>query len=106
VLGNGCRYTGCFVLGTAVAMNRVKIGEWFSRHDSAFGWVCLTLGLWIWWAPWPHFHDEIVGIGAALLTQRILNYSAWRTARSGAPWTPATWRKQPRNRCRLPPRHP
>src|SRR3984957_8463239 len=31
VLGNGCRYTGCFVLGTAIAMNRVKICEWFGR---------------------------------------------------------------------------
>jgi peptidoglycan/LPS O-acetylase OafA/YrhL len=70
--GNGCRYTGCFVLGTAIAMNRVKIGEWFGRHHSAFGWLCLTLGLGICWAPWPHFHEDIVGIGAALLIVAII----------------------------------
>jgi peptidoglycan/LPS O-acetylase OafA/YrhL len=72
VFGNGCRYTGCFVLGTAIAMNRVKMGEWFARHHSAFGWLCLTLGLGICWAPWPHFRDDIVAIGAALLIVAII----------------------------------
>ena len=72
IFGNGCRYTGCFVLGTAIAMNRVKMGEWFARHHSAFGWLCLTLGLGICWAPWPHFRDDIVGIGAALLIVAII----------------------------------
>jgi peptidoglycan/LPS O-acetylase OafA/YrhL len=72
VFGNGCRYTGCFVLGTAIAMNRVKMGEWFARHHSAFGWLCLTLGLGICWAPWPHFRDDIVGIGAALLIVAVI----------------------------------
>ena len=72
IFGNGCRYTGCFVLGTAIAMNRVKIGEWFGRQHSAFGWLCLTLGLGICWAPWPHFRDDIVGIGAALLIVAII----------------------------------
>jgi peptidoglycan/LPS O-acetylase OafA/YrhL len=70
--GNGCRYTACFVLGTVIAMNRVKIGEWFVHRHSAFGWLCLTLGLGICWAPWPHFHDDIVGIGAALLIVAII----------------------------------
>jgi peptidoglycan/LPS O-acetylase OafA/YrhL len=78
VLGNGCRYTGCFVLGTAIAMNRVKICEWFGRHHSAFGWLCLTLGLWICWAPWPHFHNDIVGIGAALLIVAIIGTGSLR----------------------------
>jgi peptidoglycan/LPS O-acetylase OafA/YrhL len=72
IFGNGCRYTGCFVLGTAIAMNRVKIGEWFGRRHSAFGWLCLTSGLGICWAPWPHFRDDIVGIGAALLIVAII----------------------------------
>jgi peptidoglycan/LPS O-acetylase OafA/YrhL len=72
LLGNGFRYTGCFVLGTVIAMNRVKIGEWFGRHHSAFGWLCLALGLGICWAPWPHFRDDIVGIGAALLIVAII----------------------------------
>jgi peptidoglycan/LPS O-acetylase OafA/YrhL len=77
-LGNGCRYTGCFVLGTAIAMNRVKIGEWFGRRHSAFGWLCLTLGLGICWAPWPHFHDDIVGIGASLLIVAIIGTASLR----------------------------
>jgi peptidoglycan/LPS O-acetylase OafA/YrhL len=72
VFGNGCRYTGCFILGTAIAMNRVKIGNWFGRHHSAFGWLCLTMGLGICWAPWPHFHDDIVGIGATLIIVAII----------------------------------
>ena len=78
VLGNGCRYTGCFVLGTAIAMNRARIGEWFGRRHSAFGWLCLTLGLGICWAPWPHFHDDIVGIGAALLIVAIIGTASLR----------------------------
>jgi peptidoglycan/LPS O-acetylase OafA/YrhL len=78
LLGNGFRYTGCFVLGTAIAMNRVRIDEWFGRHHSAFGWLCLTLGLGICWAPWPHFHDDIVGIGAALLVVAIIGTATLR----------------------------
>ena len=77
-LGDGCRYTDCFVLGTAIAMNRVKIGEWFGRHHSAFGWLCLTLGLGLCWAPWPHFHEDIVGIGAALLIVSIIGTDGLR----------------------------
>jgi peptidoglycan/LPS O-acetylase OafA/YrhL len=72
LVGNGCRYTGCFVLGAVIAMNRSRIGEWFNRRHSAFGWLCLTLGLGICWAPWPHFHDDIVGIGASLLIVAII----------------------------------
>ncbi|MGC2401199.1 MAG: acyltransferase [Acidobacteriaceae bacterium] len=72
MLALGCRYTGCFVLGTAIAMNRVKIGEWFASRRPMFGWLCLTLALLICWAPWPHFHDEIVAIGAALLIVAII----------------------------------
>jgi len=78
IFGNGCRYTGCFVLGTAIAMNRVKIGEWFGRRHSAFGWLCLTLGLGLCWAPWPHFHEDIVGIGAALLIVAIIGTDSLR----------------------------
>jgi peptidoglycan/LPS O-acetylase OafA/YrhL len=70
--GNGCRYTGCFILGMTIAMNRVTISEWFGRHRPAFGWLCLALGLGVCWAPWPHFHDDIVGIGAALLIVAII----------------------------------
>src|SRR3984957_15513739 len=77
-LGDGCRYTDCFVLGTAIAMNRVKIGEWFDRRHSAFGWLCLTLGLGLCWAPWPHFHEDIVGIGAALLIVAIIGTDGLR----------------------------
>jgi len=77
-LGDGCRYTDCFVLGTAIAMNRVKIGEWFGRRHSAFGWLCLTLGLGLCWAPWPHFHEDIVGIGAALLIVAIIGTDGLR----------------------------
>jgi peptidoglycan/LPS O-acetylase OafA/YrhL len=72
LLGNSCRYTGCFVLGTIIAMNRVRIGEWFDSRHSAYGWLCLSLGLGICWAPWPHFHDEIVGIGASLIIVAII----------------------------------
>jgi peptidoglycan/LPS O-acetylase OafA/YrhL len=72
LLGNGCRYTGCFVLGTIIAMNRVRIGEWFDSRHPAFGWLCLSLGLWICWSPWPHFHDQIVGIGASLIIVAII----------------------------------
>jgi peptidoglycan/LPS O-acetylase OafA/YrhL len=78
LLGNGFRYTSCFVLGTIIAMNRVKIGEWFARRHSAFGWLCLTLGLGICWAPWPHFHDDIVGIGASLLIVAIIGTASLR----------------------------
>lgn len=78
VVGNGCRYTGCFVLGTAIAMNRVSIGEWFYRHHSAFGWLCLALGLGLCWAPWPHFHDDIVAIGASLLIVAIIGTAGLR----------------------------
>jgi peptidoglycan/LPS O-acetylase OafA/YrhL len=77
-LGDGCRYADCFVLGTAIAMNRVKIGEWFGRRHSAFGWLCLTLGLGLCWAPWPHFHEDIVGIGAALLIVAIIGTDSLR----------------------------
>jgi peptidoglycan/LPS O-acetylase OafA/YrhL len=72
LLGNGCRYTGCFVLGTIIAMNRVRIGDWFDSRHPAFGWLCLSLGLWICWSPWPHFHDQIVGIGASLIIVAII----------------------------------
>jgi peptidoglycan/LPS O-acetylase OafA/YrhL len=77
-VGNGCRYTGCFVLGTVIAMNRVRIGEWFGRRHSAFGWLCLTLGLGLCWVPWSHFHDDIVGIGAALLIVAIIGTASLR----------------------------
>ena len=40
-LGDGCRYTDCFVLGTAIAMNRIRIGEWFGRRHSAL-WLALS----------------------------------------------------------------
>jgi peptidoglycan/LPS O-acetylase OafA/YrhL len=72
MLALACRYTGCFVLGTGIAMNRVKIAEWFAKRQAAFGWLCLTLALLICWVPWPHFHDEIVGIGASLLIVAII----------------------------------
>jgi peptidoglycan/LPS O-acetylase OafA/YrhL len=85
-LGNGCRYTGCFVLGTAIAMNRAKIAEWFGSRHSVFGWLCLTLGLWICWAPWPHFHDEIVGIGAALVIVAIIGTARLRTWLARESW--------------------
>jgi peptidoglycan/LPS O-acetylase OafA/YrhL len=77
-LGEGCRYTDCFVLGTAIAMNRVKIGEWFGRRHAAFGWLCLTLGLGLCWVPWPHFHQDIIGIGAALLIVAIIGTDSLR----------------------------
>jgi len=72
LLSNGCRYTGCFVLGTIIAMNRARIGEWFDSRHRAFGWLCLLLGLWICWAPWPHFRDQIVGVGASLIIVAII----------------------------------
>jgi peptidoglycan/LPS O-acetylase OafA/YrhL len=78
VLADGCCYTGCFVLGTSIAMNRVRMTEWFGRHRSAFGWLCLTSGLGIWWAPWPHFHDQIIGIGAAALIVAIIGTDGLR----------------------------
>jgi peptidoglycan/LPS O-acetylase OafA/YrhL len=78
LVGNGCRYTGCFVLGSAIAMNRNRIGEWFYRRHSAFGWLCLALGLGICWAPWPHFHDDVVGIGASLLIVAIIGTTSLR----------------------------
>jgi peptidoglycan/LPS O-acetylase OafA/YrhL len=71
-LADGCRYTGLFFLGTAIAMNRTKISEWFARRSSFFGWLCLSTGLLICWAPVPHFHDEIVGIGASLVIVAII----------------------------------
>jgi peptidoglycan/LPS O-acetylase OafA/YrhL len=77
-LGQGCRYTDCFVLGTAIAMNRVKIGEWFGHRHSAFGWLCLTLGLGLCWVPWPHFHEDVIGIGAALLIVAIIGTDSLR----------------------------
>src|SRR3984957_16353301 len=72
LLANGCRYTGCFVLGTIIAMNRARIGEWFDSRHRASGWLCLLLGLWICWAPWPHFRDQIVGVGASLIIVAII----------------------------------
>jgi peptidoglycan/LPS O-acetylase OafA/YrhL len=30
------------------------------------------------WAPWPHFHDDIVGIGAALLIVAIIGTASLR----------------------------
>jgi peptidoglycan/LPS O-acetylase OafA/YrhL len=86
LVGNGCRYTGCFVLGTAIAMNRVTIGEWFGRRHSAFGWLCLALGLGICWAPWPHFHDDIVAIGAALLIVAIIGTASLRKCLAHKYW--------------------
>jgi peptidoglycan/LPS O-acetylase OafA/YrhL len=78
MLEDGCAYTGCFVLGTAIAMNRVEVGEWFGRHRSGFGWLCLTLALGICWAPWPHFHNQIIGIGAAILIVAIIGTAGLR----------------------------
>jgi peptidoglycan/LPS O-acetylase OafA/YrhL len=72
MMGDGCRYTGLFVLGTAIAMNRTRLIEWFGRRRAAYGWLCLAVGLLICWAPWPHFHDEIVGTGATLLIVAII----------------------------------
>jgi peptidoglycan/LPS O-acetylase OafA/YrhL len=86
VLGNGCAYTGCFVLGAATAMNRVKIAEWFGGRHSVFGWLCLTLGLWICWEPWPHFHNEIVGIGATLVIVSIIGTARLRKWLAGEWW--------------------
>jgi peptidoglycan/LPS O-acetylase OafA/YrhL len=86
MLENGCRYIGCFVLGSAIAMNRAKIAEWFAGRHSAFGWLCLALGLWICWAPWPHFHDQIVGIGAALVIVAIIGTAQLRKWLAGDSW--------------------
>jgi peptidoglycan/LPS O-acetylase OafA/YrhL len=86
VLADGCCYTSCFVLGSAIAMNRVKIAEWFGRHRSAFGWLCLALGLEICWAPWPHFHDQIVGIGAAALIVAIIGTAGLRNCLAKNYW--------------------
>jgi peptidoglycan/LPS O-acetylase OafA/YrhL len=86
MLGNGCRYTGCFVLGSAIAMNRVRIAEWFGSRHVGFGWLCLTLGLWICWAPWPHFHDEIVGVGAALVIVAIIGTTPLKKWLAGKSW--------------------
>jgi peptidoglycan/LPS O-acetylase OafA/YrhL len=72
VLAEGCRYTGLFVLGAGLAMNRARISEWFGSRRSAYGWLCLCLGLLICWAPLPHFHDEVVGLGASLLIVAIM----------------------------------
>jgi len=86
MVGNGCAYIGCFVLGAAIAMNRGKIAEWFGDRHSVFGWLCLTLGLWICWAPWPHFHNEVVGIGAALVIVAIIGTARLRKWLAGAGW--------------------
>jgi peptidoglycan/LPS O-acetylase OafA/YrhL len=86
MLRNGCGYTGCFVLGSAIAMNRSKIAEWFGGRHSVFGWLCLTLGLWICWAPWPHLYNEIVGIGAALVIVAIIGTARLRKWLAGESW--------------------
>jgi peptidoglycan/LPS O-acetylase OafA/YrhL len=72
LIADGCRYTGMFVLGTVVAMNRDKIIHSVGHRRFAFGWPCLAAGLLLCWLPWPHFHDEIVGLGAALILVAIL----------------------------------
>jgi peptidoglycan/LPS O-acetylase OafA/YrhL len=71
-LADGCRYLGMFLLGAGVAMNRSAIAAWFLRHKPAYGWACLASGLLLCWVPLPHFHDEVVGIGAALAVIAII----------------------------------
>jgi peptidoglycan/LPS O-acetylase OafA/YrhL len=59
-----------------VAMNRESIIQWFGRQRFALGWPCLAAGLLLCWLPLPHFHDEVVGIGAALILVAILGTGA------------------------------
>ena len=86
LLEESCSYTGCFVFGTAIAMNRAKISDWFGRHRPAFGWFCLTLALGICWAPWPHFQYQILGIGTGTLIIAIIGTAGLRNWLAKSYW--------------------
>ncbi len=64
-------YAEYFVLGTAVAANRDAIAAWFGRSDQHAGPCCLIAGCLICWLPWPWHHDQIIGIGAAIILASI-----------------------------------
>ena len=79
LLGDTCLYAQYFVLGSGIALNRAAIGAWFGHHRTPAGWLCLTAGLLVCWAPWPRLHDEMVGVGAATVMVAILGTARLRT---------------------------